>query len=88
MIGRRIYPDAAGELCCYLAEGDYGRDGRGVWFAQPPGAPWIANLGEHTVVEHDDQTITVSPSIRVEQPGLEPPFWHGFLEAGVWRIAS
>jgi hypothetical protein len=42
------------------------------------------NLGRHEVVEHDDETITVSPSILVSvPPGTE--VWHGYLEHGVWR---
>lgn len=44
----------------------------------------IANLSNHEIVEHEDGTITVSPSILVgtyEQRNL----WHGYLERGVWR---
>jgi Family of unknown function (DUF6527) len=35
----------------------------------------------HRVTEHEDGTITVSPSIAPREPGG----WHGFLERGVWR---
>ena len=35
----------------------------------------------HTITEHDDGTITVSPSIQMETGQR----WHGFLERGVWR---
>lgn len=64
--------------------GDYGRY-RGRWYCtvpepyEMPGA-----LGAHDVTEHDDGTITVSPSILITFPGL-PDRWHGYLEAGVWR---
>jgi len=39
-------------------------------------------LDGHTVVEHEDGTITVSPSLLI--PGV----WHGWLESGVFRDAS
>lgn len=42
---------------------------------QPPTVePW-------RIVEHEDGTITVTPSI------MDPGGWHGFLERGVWRGA-
>lgn len=43
----------------------------------------FANLRKHEVTEHEDGTITVSPSILTfDENG---PRWHGFLEHGVWR---
>jgi hypothetical protein len=41
------------------------------------------------VVEHEDGTITVSPSILVStsRDGKPLEVWHGFLERGVWRVA-
>ena len=43
----------------------------------------IANLTAHNVVEHDDGTITVTPSIAVDngEGGLS---WHGYLTKGEW----
>ncbi len=38
-------------------------------------------LDNHNVVENEDGTITVSPSILDDGPGG----YHGFLEKGVWR---
>lgn len=38
-------------------------------------------LVTHSIVEHEDGTITVSPSILVT--GGEE--WHGYLERGIWR---
>jgi hypothetical protein len=35
----------------------------------------------HTITEHEDRSITVSPSILFREPGT----WHGYLEKGVWR---
>lgn len=47
----------------------------------------LGNLRGHTVEEHEDGTITVSPSILtkgVNQDG-DPIQVHGFLERGSWR---
>lgn len=41
-------------------------------------------LGAHKIEEHDDGTITVSPSILIHD-GKGTQFWHGYLEHGVWR---
>lgn len=82
MIGRRVYDTPPHEL----QPGDYGlwvHDGN--WYAVPPGTEFLAGLARHGVVEHEDGTITVSPSILVQQPNATPPTWHGFLERGVWR---
>jgi hypothetical protein len=84
MNGRRVYGKAPHEL----EVGDYGRwdADKGNWHARVPDGK-LANLGAHTVVEHEDGSITVSPSILVTQPGAWPPEWHGWLERGVWRQA-
>lgn len=39
---------------------------------------------KHKVVEHEDKTITVSPSILIQRVGTSEG-WHGYLENGVWR---
>ena len=64
--------------------GEYGKDKDGLWWAKvpKPGFP-TANLGNHEITEHEDGTITVSPSILIE--GSHGKTWHGFLERGVWR---
>lgn len=82
MIGKRIY----GYIGVGIpAPGEYWKDERdGHWHAVcPPGKPYLANLGAHDVIEHDDGTITVSPSILVTVPNVGQ--WHGYLERGVWR---
>lgn len=43
----------------------------------------VGDLSGHEVTEHDDGTITVSPSILINQPPDKQ--WHGYLERGVWR---
>lgn len=66
--------------------GDYcrvpaGVDPRGeVWYAMAPNGH-IGALVTHDVVEHDDGTITVAPSI------VMPLGWHGWLDHGVWKVA-
>jgi hypothetical protein len=87
-------------------------DGVEHWFNWPPGAehPGVLKIGVewtkdtpdgnlglfHQVIEHEDGTITVQPSILqrgvVQQVNVKPgainsPEWHGFLERGVWRDA-
>jgi hypothetical protein len=66
-----------------LNDGDYGLDQNGNWYGKPPGFKFgYANLSKHKVVEHEDKTITVSPSILVQNRFSK---WHGFLERGIWR---
>lgn len=61
-----------------VSEGDYYRDAAGKWWARPPNS----DLGvlDHEVEEHDDGTITVSPSIAGDA-------WHGYLRRGEWSEA-
>lgn len=79
-VGCRVYPDDEGNL--YLSDGDYGFNPKSErWQVRPPGFN-AGSIPHHSVVEHDDGTITVSPSI-VLVDGEDR--WHGFLERGVWR---
>lgn len=96
--GRRL-PDQA-EARHTFEPGDYGLvhglDGNVGWYCR---APWMhapgdygprmqGNLANHDVVEHDDGTISVSPSILIETwwgPGRKEYRWHGFLKNGVWE---
>lgn len=85
MQGRRVYPRADGEL--WLLEGDYGFDPRaGRWYACAPGG-LLGDLSNHTVTEHEDSTISVSPSILITSHDAsgETIQWHGYLVRGVWR---
>ena len=87
--GQRIYPGADGAM--WFAPGDYGRLLSGEWQARPPSAPDVHLLGSlkaHEIVEHEDGTITVSPSILITGEDNDCMCqWHGFLERGVWRTA-
>lgn len=78
--------------------GDYGRID-GDWYCRAPwnhspdtyGPRMQGNLRGHQVTEHEDGTITVSPSILINTiwgPDKTPYTWHGFLVAGVWQILS
>ena len=50
------------------------------WFRDPFGV--IGRIVTHSVVEHEDGTITVSPSIlRTGGGGSE---FHGWLKKGIW----
>lgn len=83
MIGRRLPDrDPAGPDTCF-APGDYGRLST-TWIACTPNGA-LGNLSGHDVVEHEDGTITVSPSILVTEVGSGRELWHGWLERGVWR---
>jgi hypothetical protein len=72
MQGRRLPDNHRGGL----QHGDYMKRG-GVWIARPPESD-AGHLIDHEVTEHEDGTITVSPSILTD-------VWHGYLERGVWR---
>lgn len=82
MHGERVYP----RLRLYEA-GQYGRDTDGVWYCWPPGTELMGSLREHEVVEHEDGTITVSPSILVKG-GEKHETWHGYLVRGEWTEAG
>ena len=86
MIGRRIDPPFAAEgglIGEWPQPGDFWFDARQGWMGVAPDGA-MAGLRNHNVVEHDDGTITVQPSILV---GDGTTSWHGYLERGVWRTA-
>lgn len=86
MQGRRL-PDGELESNPFQA-GAYGRVQIGgerlrwIWVCTTPNGHH-GNLGAHNVAEHEDGTITVSPSILISDHTGE--LWHGYLEHGVWR---
>lgn len=76
--GMRVIDKAPHELL----PGEYGKwrdDGN--WYGIPPNTDLCANLKAHKIDEHDDGTITVSPSILV---GDGRASWHGYLVHGIW----
>jgi hypothetical protein len=56
------------------------------WCGVTPNGHAVGLKG-HSIVEHDDGTITASPSILAfKSKGEERvELWHGYLERGVWR---
>jgi hypothetical protein len=68
-----------GGYCSVILE-----DGRKSWMVRTPNGH-MGNLGNHEVIEHEDGTITVSPSIAVSDNSGE--LYHGFLRRGVWESA-
>ncbi len=86
MIGQRIYPtdniDNGMRGLVFSEPGMYGKDAEGRWWARPPRGS-VGNLSAHEILEHDDGTISVSPSILVEG-GANRQTWHGYLIRGEW----
>jgi hypothetical protein len=78
MQGKRVYTDHP----IVFLPGEYGIM-YGRWYACTPEGR-LGDLSNHEVTEHDDGTITVSPSILVSGGG-EQGNWHGYLERGIWR---
>jgi hypothetical protein len=66
-------------------KGDYWKDG-GIWYGWCPSVErnLLCTLEAHAVTEHENGTVTVSPSILCG-PGQRGFVWHGFLEHGIWR---
>jgi hypothetical protein len=82
MTGRRVYCDDRGWF--KLEPGDYCKMPDGKFMARVPDPKFhLGSLAGHEVTEHEDGTITVSPSILHTEPNVGQ--WHGFLERGVWR---
>lgn len=81
MQGRRL-PDSLDKSCPDLQPGDYAKiEGIG-WYCMTPTGE-AGNLARHTVEEHTDGTITVTPSILISRDGQE--LWHGFPQKGIWK---
>ena len=88
MIGRRLQDNLTEwEAGGGPVPGDYWKTVNGWMCCTPNGH--FGNLSRHQVTEHEDGTITVSPSILVSttspNKGNSVELWHGFLERGVWR---
>jgi hypothetical protein len=84
----RLYPDANGHVD--IVPGTYWQDSAGAWWVCTPSG-YAGILSAHDVVEHDDGTISVTPSILtpfgpVKSDGVtpNPRYWHGYLTNGEW----
>lgn len=65
--------------------GEYGKISDGNWYCCPPDSDLVGNLSGHEVVEHEDGTISVTPSILISSHKGES--WHGWLTYGKWQQA-
>lgn len=74
----RIYPKEDGNLYFPAGISCYGKDKDGMWWFKHKNEHAGTLFGTHEVFEHNDGTITVSPSIVGF--GI-----HGYLEHGEWR---
>ena len=98
MKGRRL-PDSLDGTIPALEHGDYVQIVGGTWYderrRQFPDKPiWIccAPNGHmcslnalHGFTEHEDGTLTVTPSILISDH--TGPVWHGYLRNGEWSTA-
>lgn len=87
--GKRIADNTEAHL---LQAGEYSKMADGFWNIRPPanaqGKSYHGRINPaiHKVEEHDDGTITVTPSIKQEW-GDGEELWHGYLTRGVWTLS-
>jgi hypothetical protein len=86
MQGRRIYCKPEEIFPEEIKPGDYWRDNDGLWMVCPPvegvGLDLIGCIQKHQIIEHEDKTITASPSVLIQN---HRGTYHGFLVKGEWR---
>lgn len=92
MKGIRVATSRDGWLPTEFPLGGYGQATNIHLINRPPGW-WVIRVPTgtygslnpkiHKVIEHEDGTITVSPSIDFSK--TKPNGWHGYLEKGIWR---
>lgn len=82
MEGKRVELAAQGEGFKLPNPGEYAKWIDGNWFCRTPNG-MVVDLSRHDVVEYEDGTISVSPSILATR--WDNVSWHGYLERGVWR---
>jgi hypothetical protein len=59
----------------------------GIWYLYLPGCG-LANLERHKIEEHEDGTISVTPSILLTgHESGKPVQKHGYFTRGVWKEA-
>lgn len=92
--GRRVMPNAEGWLDPNEINkpASYGRatnekvaGSRSGWWevTAPDGSIGSLNSTVHSITEHEDGTITVSPSLDFSK--RRPGAWHGYLRRGVFE---
>ena len=75
-----MYPTDKDKVFEMMKPGDYFKLSSGEFIIQTPNG-LVASIRNHKIIEHEDGTITASPSILITGTGR----WHGFLERGIWR---
>ena len=71
------------EIEPHLQPEDYAKSIHGLWILRAPNGDFgTLRPTVHQIVEHDDGTITVSPSIQFETGNR----WHGYLRTGIWSL--
>jgi hypothetical protein len=54
-----------------------------VWFCVvPTSSIGAGSLANHAIQEHEDGTISVTPSILIDNGHKK---WHGYLTKGIWK---
>lgn len=81
-VGKRVEGKEPHELL----SGEYCRCWGSEWYGRSPDGTQVANLSGHQITEHEDGTITVSPSILIRGGGEKD--WHGWLKRGVWSLCE
>lgn len=84
MIGKRIESPFASDGALvgeWPESGDFYFYPEAGWCGVAPDGQMVGLRG-HEVTEHEDRTITVSPSILVTSGNKN---WHGYVERGTWR---
>lgn len=74
----RVYPKEDGNLYFPAGQSSYGVDKDGRWWFKHKDEHAGTLFGTHVVTEHEDGTISVTPSIV--GVGI-----HGYITHGVWR---
>lgn len=62
--------------------------------SEPPRWIWVCttpnghhgSLDSHDITEHENGTITASPSLLITGGPNHEELWHGWLERGNWRV--
>lgn len=93
MQGKRIYPDENGWLPPSMKPGEYGyqtcedvkdEPRLGWWMiCSPDGNIGTLDPSSRTIIEHEDGTLTVTPSLDWSRQ--IPGGWYGWLEKGFFR---
>jgi photosystem II stability/assembly factor-like uncharacterized protein len=87
-VADQIWELKPGEYSRHRVIGSNGENKPDMWVCMTPNGN-TGTIVTHTVVVHEDGTITVTPSIllNTSYDGGKTwiQLWHGYLEHGIWR---